>query len=31
MNVAWRWTQAGISIVHLGGAAAPIELEQEFS
>ncbi|GBL10534.1 hypothetical protein MSj_02026 [Microcystis aeruginosa Sj] len=28
MNVAWRWTQAGISIVHLGGAAAPLELEQ---
>jgi L-ascorbate metabolism protein UlaG (beta-lactamase superfamily) len=28
MNVAWRWTQAGINIVHLGGAAAPIELEQ---
>jgi L-ascorbate metabolism protein UlaG (beta-lactamase superfamily) len=28
MNVAWRWTQAGINIVHLGGAAAPLELEQ---
>ena len=28
-NVAWRWTQAGIDILHLGGAAAPIELEQQ--
>lgn len=28
-NVAWRWTQAGIKIVHLGGAAAPIQLEQK--
>lgn len=27
-NVAWRWTQAGIGILHLGGAAAPIEVEQ---
>ena len=29
MNTAWRWTQGGIKIVHLGGAAAPIELEQK--
>lgn len=29
MNVSWRWTQAGIKIVHLGGAAAPIEIEQK--
>ncbi|MBR8830507.1 MAG: hypothetical protein N5P05_003965 [Chroococcopsis gigantea SAG 12.99] len=29
INVAWKWTQAGISIVHLGGAAAPVELEQK--
>jgi len=28
-NVAWRWTQSGINIVHLGGAAAPISLEQK--
>ncbi len=28
-NTAWRWTQAGINILHLGGAAAPIELEQK--
>lgn len=28
-NVAWRWTQGGIGIVHLGGAASPIELEQK--
>ena len=26
-NTAWLWTQAGIKIVHLGGAAAPIDLE----
>ncbi|MBE9192741.1 MBL fold metallo-hydrolase [Gloeocapsopsis crepidinum LEGE 06123] len=28
-NVAWRWTQAGINILHLGGAAAPITIEQK--
>ncbi|MBD1920895.1 MBL fold metallo-hydrolase [Microcoleus sp. FACHB-831] len=28
-NVAWRWTQGGINILHLGGAAAPIEVEQK--
>lgn len=28
-NIAWRWTQAGINILHLGGAAAPISLEQK--
>jgi L-ascorbate metabolism protein UlaG (beta-lactamase superfamily) len=27
-NVIWRWSQAGISIVHLGGAAAPIQFDQ---
>lgn len=27
-NVAWRWTQAGIAILHLGGVAAPITSEQ---
>lgn len=26
-NVAWAWTQAGINVVHLGGAAAPIAIE----
>ena len=29
VNVAWRWTQGGIKIVHLGGAASPIEIEQK--
>lgn len=28
-NVAWAWSQAGIRILHLGGAAAPITLEQK--
>jgi len=28
-NVAWRWTQGGINVLHLGGAAAPIEIEQK--
>lgn len=28
-NIAWRWTQSGINILHLGGAAAPISLEQK--
>lgn len=28
-NTAWLWNQAGIKIVHLGGAAAPIELEDK--
>jgi L-ascorbate metabolism protein UlaG (beta-lactamase superfamily) len=27
--VAWQWTQSGIKILHLGGAAAPIALEQK--
>ena len=29
MNVAWRWTQGGLRVVHLGGAAAPIDIEQK--
>lgn len=29
MNVAWQWTQAGIKTLHLGGAAAPIGIEQK--
>lgn len=28
-NTAWLWTQAGIKVVHLGGAAAPIDLEDK--
>lgn len=28
-NVAWRWTQGGIRVVHMGGAAAPIGIEQK--
>jgi len=27
-NLTWRWTQAGINILHLGGAASPISVEQ---
>lgn len=29
MNVAWRWNQGGLNILHLGGAAAPITVEQQ--
>lgn len=28
-NVIWKWNQGGIDIVHLGGAAGAIELEQK--
>lgn len=28
-NVAWQWTQSGVKILHLGGAAGPIALEQK--
>jgi L-ascorbate metabolism protein UlaG (beta-lactamase superfamily) len=28
-NVAWLWSQSGIKILHLGGAAAPLEIEQK--
>lgn len=28
-NVAWKWTQSGVNILHLGGAAAPIQIEQK--
>ncbi|MGK7924852.1 MAG: MBL fold metallo-hydrolase [Spirulina sp.] len=28
-NVAWSWTQGGVRILHLGGAAAPIEVEHK--
>jgi L-ascorbate metabolism protein UlaG (beta-lactamase superfamily) len=29
MNTAWKWTQGGVNILHLGGAAAPISIEQK--
>lgn len=29
-NVAWQWNQAGVNVLHLGGAAAPIDLDQKF-
>lgn len=28
-NIAWRWTQGGVDILHLGGAAAPLETEEK--
>lgn len=28
-NVVWRWNQGGLNMLHLGGAAAPITLEQQ--
>lgn len=28
-NIAWAWTQAGVNVVHLGGAAAPIAIEDK--
>ncbi|APB34042.1 Putative Zn-dependent hydrolases of the beta-lactamase fold [Gloeomargarita lithophora Alchichica-D10] len=28
-NVCWRWTQAGIRFLHLGGTATPISVEQQ--
>lgn len=28
-NVVWQWTQAGVKILHMGGAAAPITVEQK--
>ncbi|PZV17638.1 MAG: Zn-dependent hydrolase [Leptolyngbya sp.] len=29
INVAWKWKQSGIEVLHLGGAAAPISPEQK--
>lgn len=29
VDTAWLWKQAGISILHMGGAAAPISIEQK--
>lgn len=28
-NIAWAWNQAGVNVVHLGGAAAPISIEDK--
>lgn len=28
-NIVWRWNQGGVNILHLGGAAAPITVEQQ--
>ncbi len=28
-NIAWSWSQAGVNIVHLGGAATPISIENK--
>lgn len=28
-NVAWQWNQAGINLLHMGGAAAPLSIEQK--
>lgn len=28
-NTAWKWQQGGVNILHLGGAAAPITIEQK--
>jgi L-ascorbate metabolism protein UlaG (beta-lactamase superfamily) len=28
-NIAWVWNQAGVRVVHLGGAAAPISIENK--
>ncbi|WOD40277.1 MBL fold metallo-hydrolase [Nodosilinea sp. E11] len=28
-NTIWKWTQGGVTIVHMGGAAAPLGVEQQ--
>lgn len=28
-NVVWRWSQGGLNLVHMGGAAAPVTVEQQ--
>ncbi|MBD2429012.1 MBL fold metallo-hydrolase [Phormidium sp. FACHB-1136] len=28
-NTIWKWTQAGITIVHMGGAATPLRVEEQ--
>lgn len=29
INVTWRWNQGGLNILHMGGAAAPVTVEQQ--
>lgn len=29
VNVVWKWSQGGLNLVHLGGIAAPISVEQK--
>jgi len=28
-NIIWRWNMGGLNITHMGGAAAPVEVEQQ--
>ncbi|XGB41014.1 MAG: MBL fold metallo-hydrolase [Nodosilinea sp. LVE1205-7] len=28
-NVIWKWNQGGITLVHMGGAAAPLQVEEQ--
>ncbi len=28
-NTVWRWAQGGVNIVHMGGAAAPLRVEEQ--
>jgi L-ascorbate metabolism protein UlaG (beta-lactamase superfamily) len=28
-NTVWRWTQGGVTIVHMGGSAAPLRVEEQ--
>jgi L-ascorbate metabolism protein UlaG (beta-lactamase superfamily) len=28
-NIVWKWTQGGVTIVHMGGAAAPLGVEEQ--
>lgn len=28
-NVVWRWNQGGLTLLHMGGAAAPVSIEQK--
>ncbi|NJR64749.1 MAG: MBL fold metallo-hydrolase [Leptolyngbyaceae cyanobacterium CRU_2_3] len=29
INVVWRWNQGGVNFLHMGGAAAPVTMEQQ--
>jgi len=29
VNVVWKWNQSGVNVVHMGGIAAPITVEQQ--